>query len=221
MITERLEEIYEGPSTSKGIRSCDVDADIPKDVYCIFCKNEKGPLSKTELSTVLTKKGFQSIIRACEERNDEVAVDILPYRRKFSEFPFKCHTTCRIIYTNRTRIERVKRAREESLDRPPDEIDQAQPPKRLSRQETALFDWNVHCFICSQVQDKNKTGRKFSLVNMNPTSLKWGCKSKTSCNRLTCVCSSSGIGCTDVCRCVGDCHNIHNIQCDEDNEDDM
>lgn len=171
---EQLEEFYEGPSRLRLYRER-VVMQILQRVFPVYliCKNKKGPLSKTELTAVLTKKGFQSIVRACEERNDAVAIEILPYRRKFSEFPFKFHSTCRIIYTNRNEIERVKRAREENFDRPTDELEQAPaPPKRLSCQETALFDWNIHCFICSQIQDKNTTGRKFSLVNMNPTSLR-------------------------------------------------
>jgi hypothetical protein len=34
------------------------------------------------------------------------------------------------------------------------------------------FDWDTHWFICHQVKDKNKTGRKFSLVDMNPESMR-------------------------------------------------
>ena len=96
-----------------------------------------------------------------------VAKVVLLHRRKgASEFPFKFHSSCRSIYTDSKRILYAKRRREESEHAQGDEGDLAPPPiKRLSRQETAKFDWNLHCFICSQTQDKYKTGRKFSLVN--------------------------------------------------------
>lgn len=151
------EEYFEGPSTSTRITAGDI---------CVFCVGDKGPISDKDLSNNLTKKGLVSIINACEERQDDVAKIILLHRRKSaSEFPFKFHSSCRSIYTDSKRILYAKRCCEESHLLQRDESDLAPPPtKRLSRQETAKFDWNLHRFICLQVQDTYKKKAEYFLL---------------------------------------------------------
>jgi hypothetical protein len=128
-----------GPSTSK------TTPKTTSKTVCVFCNGEHGPLLPNELTTVLTPKGFETILSAGRERNDATAHKILEHKKtKLCEFPYKFHGTCRSTYISKKRIASKRRGAENDDDIPT-------PPKRALRTESAQFDWNVHCFLCGEV----------------------------------------------------------------------
>lgn len=135
---------------------------------CIFCKKEFG---ENEKVPQITENGLNSLIAACTARNDAIGATIKGASKKgYKKCPFKYHNSCREQYANQKNIAILNKRK---LEPPDTNRGNDTPPstKRISRGAIPEFYWNNHCFICNQVKDNNKTGCKFSLVDMNPESM--------------------------------------------------
>lgn len=133
---------------------------------CIICLGQEGPLSEAELKLKVTSKGFQTVIKSCRERQDEVSQRLLPILENSSETPqIHFHFKCRSTYTDSKKIALAVKRRSESTSR-----DESKP-KRLSREETSTFSWDVHCFICGE-EENLKKNKPLTKVNMCPSEVR-------------------------------------------------
>jgi len=134
---------------------------------CIFCNGEKGPLTDIEKKIKITEKGLQTLLKSCEERQDEVAEFILPLRDTTQLSQIRFHMPCRSQYTDVRKRDTVKKRRLEGASGD----DTSKVAKVLSRLETSCFSWDDHCFICFKGEDKRHS-KLLSKVNMKPTEVR-------------------------------------------------
>jgi hypothetical protein len=134
------------PSTSKaGCSRSITQENLEK---CVFCNKD---ISKADKIPNLTKKGFDTLISAATERSDKTAKFILSYSKTgFQKFSLKYHMYCKMNYTNKKQLEIAKRRK---ID--PTVVSNSPPSsKRMSRAIVPTFNWNLHCLICAEVEDK-------------------------------------------------------------------
>ena len=93
------------PSTSR-----DSENVLRTDI-CIICKGKKGPLSEKEKVRTITSEGLSTFIKSCEERQDEVADEILPLREtpQVSQIRFH-HFTCKSTDTDSRKRQEAQNA---------------------------------------------------------------------------------------------------------------
>lgn len=130
---------------------------------CIICLGQNGPLSDDEKVLKITDRGLATLKHACQERRDDVAERLLPILEQTDKnFQIHFHSKCRRDYTNSKNIASVNKRQSES------QSGDGEPPKkskRLSRETTSSFSWDDHCFICGEVEKRDKP---LSKVNMRP-----------------------------------------------------
>ena len=130
---------------------------------CVICNGARGCLSDKEKAQKLKTKGLETLLIACEDRQDEISHKLLPLRGKPELYDLHFHNNCRSSYTCLKKRKLAKKRSDEGLPC----CTQSKVPKRLSRAETSVFSWNDNCFICGKPENK-KAGIKLSAVNMKP-----------------------------------------------------
>ena len=137
--------------------------DILTSSICVICNGARGCLSDKEKATKLTTKGLETLLAACEDRQDEIAQKLVPLRGTPELYDLHFHNNCRSSYTCLKKHKLAKKSRDEGLPCGT----QSKVPKQLSRAETSIFSWNDNCFNCGKPENK-KSGIKLSAVNKKP-----------------------------------------------------
>ncbi|XP_033109669.1 uncharacterized protein LOC117110927 [Anneissia japonica] len=126
---------------------------------CLICRGSRGPLSARELEYKITQKGLSTLLKSCDERQDEVA-DIVQHIRGTSQMlKVRFHFQCRSTYTDtRKRSLALKRRQDENNPNPKE--------SKITR-VMSLFSWDEQCFICGKPENRKK-GKILSNVNLKP-----------------------------------------------------